>query len=81
VLSFAYPNGGSLDFSNTIVTQVKKTGFQMAFTLIPGPTRYSSAQKDPFRIRRIYIGRSDNMPRFAAKLAGAEKLMGLVRNY
>lgn len=77
VLSFAYPNGGPLDFSSEVVDLVRKTGFEAAFTLLPGPVGSRSAQKDPFRIRRVYIGRSDTLPRIAAKLAGAERLLNL----
>lgn len=80
-LGFAYPNGGRLDFSNEIVSFVKKAGFEVAFTLLPGPTRHSSSTKDPFRIRRVYIGRADNMYRFAAKLAGGERAVDLAQSY
>lgn len=77
VFSFAYPNGGRLDVSPKIVELVKKTGFNLAFTLLAGPTSRQIIKKDPYQIRRIYVGRSDTLPRFAAKLAGIEKISEL----
>lgn len=74
---FAYPNGGAADFSPQIVDFVRKSGYKVAFTLMPGPTSRTVARKNPFEIRRVYIGRSDTLPRFAAKLAGAEKISRL----
>ncbi len=73
-LSFAYPNGGASDFSPEVVKLVQKTGFELAFTLMPGPTSYRSVKKSPLTIRRIYVGQSSTLPRFAAKLAGIEKV-------
>jgi peptidoglycan/xylan/chitin deacetylase (PgdA/CDA1 family) len=73
-LSFAYPNGGASDFSPEVVKLVQKTGFELAFTLMPGPTSYHSVKKNPLAIRRIYVGQSSTLPRFAAKLAGVEKV-------
>ncbi len=77
VFSFAYPNGGRLDISPAVVELVKKTGFKLAFTLLAGPTSRQMIKKDPYQIRRIYVGRSDTLPRFAAKLAGVEKISEL----
>lgn len=69
VISFAYPNGGPNDFSPDVVTLVKKTGFELAFTLINGTTRYADIKRNPLTIRRIYLGISDIFPRFVAKLS------------
>jgi peptidoglycan/xylan/chitin deacetylase (PgdA/CDA1 family) len=77
VVSFAYPNGGASDFSSDVVGLVGKTGFDLAFTLMPGPCSYEEVRKNPFTIRRVYIGQSDRLPKFAAKLAGIERLAGL----
>lgn len=69
VISFAYPNGGPDDFSPDVVSLVKKTGFELAFTLVNGTTRYTEVRSNPLTIRRIYLGASDVFSRFAAKLA------------
>lgn len=69
VTSFAYPNGGVKDFSSDIVELVKKTGFDLAFTLVQGTTRFADVKDRPLTIRRIYLGRSDTLPRFVAKLS------------
>ena len=74
VISFAYPNGGASDFSPEIVRLVEKTGFDLAFTLIPGPTSFHAVKKNPFTIRRVFVGQSVTLPRFAAKLIGIEKI-------
>ncbi len=74
VLSFAYPNGRLSDFSNAIKEVLRREGIEVAFTLIPGPTRLSSAKRDPLGIRRIFVGYQDTLPRFAAKLAGLTRL-------
>jgi peptidoglycan/xylan/chitin deacetylase (PgdA/CDA1 family) len=77
VFSFAYPNGGASDFSPEIVNLVKNTGFDMAFTLMPGPTSYRAVKRSPFTIRRVYVGQSVTLPRFVAKLAGVEKISAI----
>ncbi len=74
VVAFAYPNGGTSDFSAEVVDLVKKTGYEMAFSLLPGPASYKEIKNNKFTIRRIFIGNSDTLPRFAAKLIGGERL-------
>ncbi len=74
VISFAYPNGGWEDISPAVVSMLRGTGIELAFTLMPGPTRYSSVRRAPFAIRRIFVSRYDTLDRFAAKLAGALRL-------
>lgn len=69
VISFAYPNGQASDFSPGIVSLVEKAGYDLAFTLVDGTTRYKNARENPLTIRRIYIGRSDVLPRFIARLS------------
>ena len=78
VISFAYPNGGTSDYSAAIVELVRRTGFGLAFTLVPGPMRNSVVRKKPLTIQRIYLGNTDVLPRFAAKLVGMERLAGLL---
>ncbi len=69
VISFAYPNGGVNDFSPEVVSLVKKIGFELAFTLVQGTTRYADIRSNPLTIRRIYLGASDVLPRFVTKLS------------
>jgi peptidoglycan/xylan/chitin deacetylase (PgdA/CDA1 family) len=70
VFAFAYPNGQSADFSQAILETVRSTGFEMAFTLLPGPTRLGMVRKNPLTIRRIFLMYTDTFPRFVAKLFG-----------
>ncbi len=69
IVSFAYPNGGVGDFSPDVVSLVKKTGFELAFTLVDGTTRYKDVRNNPLTIRRILLRTPDVLPRFAAKLS------------
>jgi len=80
VKSLAYPNGGSSDFSSEMVDLVKKIGFELAFTLVPGPASYRTVRENPLTIPRIFLGASDTMPRFAAKLIGAEKVQDAIES-
>lgn len=79
VVSFAYPNGQAADFSPSIVELVRKTGFNLAFTLMPGPTRASVVRQNPLAIRRIFLERADTLPVFAAKLVGGKYLASMLR--
>ena len=74
VVSFAYPNGQAGDFNADLMARVREAGFETAFTLLVGPTRYSTVMKNPFAIRRIYLSYRDSFSRFAAKLAGIGRL-------
>ena len=74
VSSFAYPNGQYSDFNDAIVECVRKAGYKIAFTLLPGPTRYGSVKRSPFAIRRIFLSYRDTFPRFVGKLMGMSRL-------
>ena len=76
VLSFAYPNGQSTDFNNEVMERVRRAGFEIAFTLLPGPTRLATVMKSPLSIRRIFLSYRDSFPRFAAKLVGLDRIPG-----
>ena len=73
-LGFAYPNGLPGDFGPASVAAVAAAGVLLGFTLSPGPTRNRTFRSDPLRIRRVYIHRSDDLVRFAAKCAGLPRL-------
>lgn len=74
VVSFAYPNGHTDDFNAAVVEQVRQVGYQVAFTLLPGPTRYATVKREPYTIRRIFLSYKDSFPKFVGKLMGASRL-------
>ena len=74
VLSFAYPNGQPADFNAELISRVQKAGFEVAFTLLPGPMRNADVLKNPFSIRRVFLSYKDTFPRFVAKLAGIDRI-------
>jgi peptidoglycan/xylan/chitin deacetylase (PgdA/CDA1 family) len=73
-LGFAYPNGSFEDYSTTHENAVARSGVPAAFSLEPGPMRISELSENRMRIRRIYVGAHESMPRFVAKLMGAARL-------
>lgn len=73
VTSFAYPNGQHNDFNEDIVKLVRRTGYHIAFTLLQGPTRYTSVRKNPHTIRRIFLSYKDSFPKFVGKLMGLSR--------
>jgi peptidoglycan/xylan/chitin deacetylase (PgdA/CDA1 family) len=73
-IAFAYPNGSRQDFGREHEDVVRDTGYQLGFSMEPGPMSLAAARRRPMALRRIYIGYDDGMPRFAAKLAGAMRL-------
>jgi len=79
VTTFAYPNGLLTDFNAEIQTALTETGIEAAFTLLPGPVPMATARQAPLAIRRIFIGRKDSLPRFAAKLVGLPRMVGFPR--
>ncbi len=75
VISLAYPNGQAADFSEEVMRLARETGFRLAFSLLPGPTRLGTVKNSPLAIRRVYIGRNHTFPRFVAALAGLPRLL------
>jgi len=73
--SFAYPNGQASDFNGEIVKRVQQAGFETAFTLLSGPTRYETVVSQPFAIRRIFLSYEDSFSRFVAKLVGVPRII------
>jgi peptidoglycan/xylan/chitin deacetylase (PgdA/CDA1 family) len=75
VRSFAYTNGGAADFGPEHERFLSQLGVRVAFTLVPGPARWTEVRARPLAIRRIAVNRhDDDMARFEAKLAGAARL-------
>jgi peptidoglycan/xylan/chitin deacetylase (PgdA/CDA1 family) len=75
-LGFAYPNGQRRDVDDAIEAAVAASGVKLAFTLVPGPARWSEVVRRPLRIRRIYVHHGDGVDRFIAKVAGVPRFVG-----
>ena len=69
VISFAYPNGSRSDYSPDVINLVRQTGYELAFTLTGRASPYTKVKRHPFEISRIFLGSSDVLPRFVAKLS------------
>lgn len=74
VNTLAYPNGGQADFSLDVINAAKEIGIELAFSLLPGPTRYTTVKRDAFTVRRIFLAYYDSFPRFVAKISGLARL-------
>lgn len=74
VVAFAYPNGHRADINDEVVKLARQSGYQCAFTLQPGPTRYRSVRNNPLLIRRIFISAKDTFEGFVAKIVGLPRL-------
>lgn len=70
VFAFAYPNGGDTDYSVDTIAALRETGYDMAFTLAPGPMRWREAKAHPLQIRRVYLAYQDSFEVFEAKVMG-----------
>jgi len=78
IRTFAYPNGMNGDFDLNHQNILSDGGIEAAFTLTPGPCRYSEAKQAPLTIRRILVTLRDDMARFAAKVTGLSRAMSVV---
>lgn len=63
--AFAYPNGGSADYDDVCVDELKSLGIQLAVTTEPGANK---AGDDPFGISRIVVGANEGPGRFPARV-------------
>ncbi|MFO1055792.1 MAG: polysaccharide deacetylase family protein [Dongiaceae bacterium] len=79
VTAFAYPNGGIGDFDESHEAVLRRLGIPAGFTLVEGPQSLAAVRRRPLRIRRIFIGRRDDLPRFAAKVSGTARLAAALR--
>ena len=77
VTSLAYPNGQATDYNVAIKEIVAESGIEVAFTLAHGPAKPAEVRQDPLTIRRVFVGNRDDMPRFAAKVMGLARLIGI----
>lgn len=75
VIGIAYPNGGKSDFSHEIIKVANEVGYELAFTLLPGPTSYSAVRRKPLEIRRIFLSYLDSFPVFVSKLSGGTRIL------
>ena len=71
--SFCYPRG---KFDERVVSAVRKAGYRLACTTLPGPV---TADSPPLRLRRTFVARDDGVRDFAHKLAGTWDLLHAVR--
>ena len=72
VTAFAYPNG---NFTEEHQKMLANAGYKFGFRADGGLTTAGEIARDPFAIRRTCISLKDDLPRFAAKVAGAERLV------
>jgi peptidoglycan/xylan/chitin deacetylase (PgdA/CDA1 family) len=70
VTTLAYTNGLASDFNQELQTVLHQSGFEAAFTLLPGPAHPAQVRREPMAIRRIAISYKDTLSRFAVKLVG-----------
>ncbi len=75
VQAFAYPNGQPGDFGPEHEAILQKLGFSIGFAAHGGLTLSGEARQRPFALRRAGIHFHDDLPRFAAKVAGATRFL------
>ena len=75
VRAFAYPNGQPGDFGSEHEAILEKLGFSIGFAAHGGLTFTAQARQRPFALRRACINLHDDLPRFAAKVAGATRFL------
>jgi len=74
ITSFAYPNGQQGDYNKKLMAFIKKTGYEVAFSLRSGPQEYNKVKNSRYAIRRVFLSYRDTLPRFVAKLYGMPRL-------
>ena len=75
VRAFAYPNGQPGDFGPEHEAILQKLDFSIGFAAHGGLTFAGEARQRPFAVRRACVNFHDNLPRFAAKVAGATRFL------
>lgn len=79
VISFAYPNGGEADFSPEVMDAVGACGIEVAFSLLSGPTAYTTVKRQPLAVRRIFLSYQDTYTRFVLKISGVTRAAEAIR--
>lgn len=74
-IGFAYPNGLQNDFDGPAIDAVGEAGFELAFSLLPGPNRMRDIVVRPFQVRRTYVYWGDHLSRFVAKVNGLARMV------
>jgi peptidoglycan/xylan/chitin deacetylase (PgdA/CDA1 family) len=64
---FAYPNGSRADFSPQIVSEVRRTGYEFAFSVMG---HLAAPMDAPHVLDRIYVPAALSAPDFEARLSG-----------
>lgn len=64
---FAYPNGGTADFSRAVVKEVRGAGYQFAFTV---RGRLAAPEDNPLLLDRIYVPGFISTASFEARISG-----------
>jgi peptidoglycan/xylan/chitin deacetylase (PgdA/CDA1 family) len=75
VRAFAYPNGQPGDFGPEHEAILEKLGFSIGFAAHGGLTFAADARKRRFALRRACVNFHDDLPRLAAKVAGATRFL------
>ena len=75
VYAFAYPNGTPADYTPETMSILRESGYDLAFTLTPGPMRWEQVKSHPLQIRRVYLDNKDTLQVFAVKVMGVPAFM------
>jgi peptidoglycan/xylan/chitin deacetylase (PgdA/CDA1 family) len=68
--AFAYPNGTASDINADVVRAVADAGFEVAFTMEPGPMPAAAVRANPLQIARVPVMHTDTFPTFQLKTMG-----------
>jgi len=77
VRALAYPNGSTGDFSDEVGEVLAAAGIDLAFTLLPGPSRASELWAAPLAVRRTNVFHGDGLATFAGKVMGVSRMLGM----
>lgn len=72
--ALAYTNGQLTDYNPQIMQILRELGYDLAFTLSPGPLSAKAARQHPLEIARVFLGHRDTFELFVAKTLGLPRL-------